>query len=302
MIGMEKCTLMCGELMIGLNHLCHHTGLVWLCFNVLNLKSLLNKRHTTKQRVKQKHCLGPRPNEPTEQQQAQHNLTHLPYRSWCEHRVRAKGKERQSKRNTDREPVIQVDYLFVSTGKGIQQQTVLNAIDVQIGLSMSAVVPSKGRQAYSTAELKKFIYETGRTCGILQYDQEPSLKALVTETVNQLGGMSTRATPKDWKQAHGSIGRLQQTLLGQARTLRLQLQEHLGTEITSNDCIFPWIVKHANSYWTATWLTRTDKHLIFADGRRTIKLDFASLEKLFCSNCLETWDIKLALLGMRAFG
>ena len=139
----------------------------------------------------------PRPNEPTEQQRAQHCLTHLPYRSWCEHCVRAKGKERQSKRNTDRQPVIQVDYSFVSTGQDVQQRTVLNAVDVQTGLSTSVVVPNKGRQAYGTAELKKFIYETGRTYGILQYDKEPSLKALVTETVNQLGGMSIRATPKD---------------------------------------------------------------------------------------------------------
>ena len=199
----------------------------------------------------------PRPNEPTEQQRAQHCLTHLPYRSWCEHCVRAKGKERQSKRNTDRQPVIQVDYSFVSTGQDVQQRTVLNAVDVQTGLSTSVVVPKKGRQAYGTAELKKFIYETGRTYGILQYDKEPSLKALVTETVNQLGGMSIRATPKDWKQAHGSIGRMQQTLYGQARTLRLQLQEHLGVEITSNDCIFPWIVKHAQ-FLLNRYLTHED--------------------------------------------
>ena len=85
----------------------------------------------------------PRPNEPTEQQRAQHNLTHLPYRSWCEHCVRAKGKERQSKRNTDRQPVIQVDYSFVTTGNDVQQRTILNATDVQTGLSTSVVVPSK---------------------------------------------------------------------------------------------------------------------------------------------------------------
>ena len=194
----------------------------------------------------------PRPNEPTER--AQHNLTHLPYRSWCEHCVRAKGKERQSKRNTDRQPVIQVDYSFVTTGNDVQQRTILNATDVQTGLSTSVVVPSKGRLAYSMAELKKFIYETGRTFGILQYDKEPSLKALVTDTVKELGGMSVRATPRDWKQAHGSIGKMQQTLFGQARTLRLQLQDRLGMEITSNNCIFPWIIKHSqfllNRYMT----------------------------------------------------
>ena len=68
----------------------------------------------------------PRRNEPIKQQRAQHNLTHLPYRSWCERCVRAKGKERQSKRNTDRQPVIQIDYSFATTG------TILTATDVKL--------------------------------------------------------------------------------------------------------------------------------------------------------------------------
>ena len=44
----------------------------------------------------------PRPNEPTDQQRATHNLTHLPYRSWCEYCVKSKGRENHSKRQTDR--------------------------------------------------------------------------------------------------------------------------------------------------------------------------------------------------------
>lgn len=115
------------------------------------------------------------PNEPTEQQRAQHNLTHLPQRSWREHCVRAKGKERQSKRNTDRQPVIQMDYSFATTGADVQQRTILTATDVQTGLATPVVVPAKGRHAYGIAELKKLVYETGRTFGIFQYDKRPSL-------------------------------------------------------------------------------------------------------------------------------
>ena len=92
-------------------------------------------------------------------------------------------------------------------------------MDGQTGLSTAVVVPNKGRHSYSVAELKKFIYETGRTYGILQYDKEPALKALVTDVAKELGGLSIRATPKDWKQAHGSIGKMQQTRFGQSRTL-----------------------------------------------------------------------------------
>ena len=57
------------------------------------------------------------PNEPSEQQRQVHNLTHLPFRSWCPHCVRGKVKDQQSAKPTDRQPVSQVDYCFVTTGK-----------------------------------------------------------------------------------------------------------------------------------------------------------------------------------------
>ena len=203
MTGTAKFTLTCGDWMTRLNHQCHHLlcGLESLCFSALNLRSLLNRKHDKAAREAK---ALPRPNEPTEQQRAQHNLTHLPYRSWCEHCVRAKGKERQSKRNTDRQPLTQIDYSFATAGADVQQRTILTATDVQAGLATSVVVPAKGRHAYGINELKKFGYETGRTSGIRQ-------RAVTESTgMKELGGMSVRATPRDWKQAHGSIGRMQQ--------------------------------------------------------------------------------------------
>jgi hypothetical protein len=79
-----------------------------------------------------------------------------PYRrSRCEHCVRAKGEERQSKRNTDRQPVIQINFSFATTGADVQQKTMRTATDVQTGLATSVVVVAKGRHAYGI--LKKFI-------------------------------------------------------------------------------------------------------------------------------------------------
>ena len=100
--------------------------------------------------------------------------------------------------------------------------TVLTAVDIQTGLGSAVVTPSKGRDQYCIAELKRFVFEIGRTYGIIQYDPEPSLKALVSETLTELGGMSMRATPRDWKQAHGFVGKSQQNFYGQARAIRLQ--------------------------------------------------------------------------------
>ena len=57
----------------------------------------------------------PGPHEPTAQERATHELTHLPYRSWCTVCVQAKEKELQHRRqSTEKQPVIQLDYHFLT--------------------------------------------------------------------------------------------------------------------------------------------------------------------------------------------
>ena len=125
--------------------------------------------------------------------------------------------------------MIQCDYAFMTSESSPDVQvTILNAVDVLTGIGLSVVVPGKGKGLYAKAELKKFLYECGRTFGILQYDPEPSLKALVMYTLADLGGLSSRATPVNWKQAHGSIGSQQSTFYAQVRTLILQVEKDYG--------------------------------------------------------------------------
>ena len=51
----------------------------------------------------------------------------------------------------------------------------------------AVIVPSKGENDYAAAELKNFIYECGRTFGILQYDQESPLRNLCQRVCAELG-------------------------------------------------------------------------------------------------------------------
>ena len=92
-----------------------------------------------------------RPKEPTEQQRVAHNLTHLPYRSWCEHCAKANS---QSTRQIDKQPVVQVDYFFVHTGPDVGKRLVLTAVDIQTGLATAVLVPHKGRHTYSVTLLR----------------------------------------------------------------------------------------------------------------------------------------------------
>ena len=226
------------------------------------------------------------PLEPTQQERELHNLTHVPYRSWCEICVKAKGKETPSRRNLDRQPVIQVDYCFLTTGDGCPTATVLTAVDIQTGFGSAVVTPSKGRDQYSIAELKRFVFEIGRTYGIIQYDPEPSLKALVSETLIELGGMSMRATPRDWKQAHGFVGKFQPNFYGQARAIRLQLPERYNVQISVRHTVYPWIAKHAQ-FTLNRFLTLMETPHTFDVGKNYSSTVCVSSEKLFCFVILE---------------
>ena len=61
--------------------------------------------------------------------------------------------------------MIQVDFAFLSDYKG-NDIPVLTAIDVSSGLASATVLPSKARSNYAVTELKRFIFECGRTFGI----------------------------------------------------------------------------------------------------------------------------------------
>ena len=132
------------------------------------------------------------PVEPTPEERRLHELTHLPFRSWCSTCVKAKSKQSHSHATKETQPVIQVDYSFLTSEIDPEQQvTLLNAVDVQTKLGMTCVVMKKGRSRYAKAEM----LEIGRTFGIIQHDPESVLKSLVEQVLEDLGGLSARSTP-----------------------------------------------------------------------------------------------------------
>ena len=197
------------------------------------------------------------PKQPTELERAEHLLTHLPFRSWCTHCVQAKSRQNHSAKLRTKQPVLQMDYSFI-TDPSENQLTLLNVHDALSGLGMSCVVPNKGYSVYARAELRRFVLEAGRTFGALQCDPEPSLKAVAEEVTSDLGGLSLRTSAVEWKQAQGAVGNTQQLLYAQIRTLRKDLQERYGREIELASPIMTWLVRHSQ------WLL--NRYAIRSDG------------------------------------
>ena len=185
------------------------------------------------------------PKEPTAQERAERELTHLPFRSWCKTCVMSKSRQDHSKKVRLKQPVLQCDYSFFSDPKVEGSITILNVRDVMSGLALACVVPNKGRSVYAEGELRRFILETGRTFGVLQADPEPSLVALAETVTSELGGLALRKSPTEWKQAQGAVGNSQQLLYAQVRTLRQDLSDRYGTLVPITSPVFTWLVKHA---------------------------------------------------------
>ena len=61
------------------------------------------------------------PKEPSEEERREHELTHLPFRSWCRHCVRGRGKEKsctnQAKEDGNR-PEVHLDFMFMGEPEG----------------------------------------------------------------------------------------------------------------------------------------------------------------------------------------
>ena len=58
------------------------------------------------------------PGDPTRREREEHDITHLPYRSWCRTCVEAKGKEDPHKKVSEIQPeelpIVSMDYAFMS--------------------------------------------------------------------------------------------------------------------------------------------------------------------------------------------
>ena len=125
---------------------------------------------------------------------------------------------------------------------------------------MAIVLPSKGSvEKYAVAELRRFVFEIGRTFGIVQYDKENSLKVIAKDLCKTIGGLSLRAAPTGHSQSQGSVGNVQRTSVWSSEDTVSQLQETTGLKLTSESPMFTWCVKQAQ------WLI--NRYLIGSDGK-----------------------------------
>ncbi|CAE7551092.1 unnamed protein product [Symbiodinium sp. CCMP2592] len=160
------------------------------------------------------------PPVPTPQMVAEHEVTHIPYRSWCPACVAGRGRA-YSHHHEGRDstvPVVSADYLYFSE-KGVP-----------------------GKRCF------RDLNWLGYKRLVLKTDQENAIKALgAAVKAGFPEDLTLEESPKgdSHGQSNGTAENSVQRVQGQVRTMKYALEQNAGGELPKDSVIFPWMIEYA---------------------------------------------------------
>eukprot|EP00971_Amphidinium_carterae_P215230 4271614-Amphidinium_carterae.4 len=133
------------------------------------------------QHQKQLHQISVAPSqEPSTTKRELHNLTHIPFRSWCDVCVRAKARVTYHKGNLKSMSTVQMDYTFLNHLGDPGQRTNLPAILTMVeslGCQMRSLSSTRSH-SICPGKVKELILENGFINSVIQVDGEPASKRI----------------------------------------------------------------------------------------------------------------------------
>ena len=162
-----------------------------------------------------------------------HQLTHLPFRSWCDHCVKGKAVDDVHRPRIVPhrcEAEMGMDYFFLAMATDPQHaKAVLHCLGFQSGAVFPAMVV-KGGYPCALAVALEAIKFTGRTRLIILSDQENAVKNLV-DMIRDSRTHETAVinTPKGSSASAGGIKGANHEVEKQIRTLRSRFEENYGS-------------------------------------------------------------------------
>jgi hypothetical protein len=192
------------------------------------------------------------PRLPTKAEVAEHQLTHLPFRNWCPHCVKGRGKERDHRKQEGEDrgiPEYHVDYCFPGNASG-EKLTVLAIVEKHTKMRKAVVVPAKGSTGrYAARMVLDLIHECGDKDRdvIMKSDQEPAIKALVNDICMARTGAKTivENSPVGSKGSNGIVERTVQMVEQYLRTMKSQLDTRYKVDVDIKHPIVTWMCEYS---------------------------------------------------------
>lgn len=198
-----------------------------------------------------------------------HKVSHIPFRSWCSHCVRGRGKSYSHHRVTrasdpEEVPVVSIDYgFFGSPGElpadavGGQKMPVLIMRDRQSKTLQTFLVPSKGvEHFYPEQALCRGIKLLGYPSLVLKSDQEPAIKAVAEAVKNAFATSGVRVqlenSPKGdhHGKSNGEAEAAVEITQGLCRTFKDACETGMGVQIDPRSPMLAWLIEHAGNMYT----------------------------------------------------
>jgi len=194
------------------------------------------------------------PKMPSKVEVEAHEMTHLPFRSWCRHCVKGRGVEsahRKVKREDGGLPEIHVDFAFPNSKVGIEGLIVVVAKERSSRMVLSEVIPRKGTVGkFASTRIVAFIRELGYGSSpiIVKSDQEPAVTALVNDIVKYRAPAQTvlEQIPVGSSGSNGIIGRGVQSFEMMMRVLKDALEFKWKVEIPDDHPVLAWMVGYSS--------------------------------------------------------
>ena len=196
------------------------------------------------------------PRLPTEEERKEHEKTHIPYRNWCPHCIKGRGKDLDHRRGVEEQRGLSeysFDYCFPGDEFGFKL-TILVGQERVTGMSMAVVVPVKGSSGrFSVGKILEFMEECGdaATDVIVKTDQEPAIVILMKDLVEERGDTKGRRTiveesPVKSSGSNGRVEREVQRIEGHLRTMKSALEGRIEREIEAERKVISFLAEYAS--------------------------------------------------------
>ena len=195
------------------------------------------------------------PKLPTRAEVEEHNLTHLPFRNWCRHCIRGRGKEMPHRKATE-DPIMQefhCDWAFPGEEDGSGMLKVLVGRMRGVKMTLSTVHPSRTTGEFIAKRVMAFLRECG--CELIDItiktDQEPVMMSMVENLCRERarkGAMRTvvEHSPAYQSRSNGVVERAVQSVEAQMRVIRSSLEDRVEAKIGGNHAVWAWIAEYAS--------------------------------------------------------
>ena len=217
----------------------------------------------------------PSPLKVSREERELHEVTHTPYRAWCQYCVKARGrnmphKTREEERAQETVPRMVMDYFFMSKAdERASENPMLVVVDEATGEKYARAVGSKGLGRDKEMDwLIKDISEELRSWGhpggegghiILKSDGESAIAAVRNAVAKYHGGkVVLEKPPKGESKSNGTVEEAGKTVREFVRVFKEQVEDKAKIEVNTAENLMLWMIR-----WAAMTCSR---YLVGKDG------------------------------------